>query len=585
MIRLSRTVRFLAVLAALAAPRGPAAAQVSPGPLSRPHASIDGITKCLSCHEAGRELSGRKCLTCHLALGERVNANRGFHATATRGGADLQCARCHSEHNGRPYQLVRWPDNAPRESFDHTRTSFRLEGAHTRATCTACHRAALIADAGVRGDRSLSVERTLLGMGTRCVSCHLDEHRGKTSTTCTDCHTQTAWKPAPGFDHARTNFHLEGRHRGVECKECHAVRLEPATGPGGVRDTAFVDFGGARSAAGGCASCHTSPHSQSGRMGRCESCHSLTGWFDLPDSLRNFDHAPVGFPLREAHAAADCEDCHWPSANHTTRPAAALSRANFLRPLSRQRMAFAACTSCHVEVHQPELAERGRPCQSCHNESRFAPTEFVLVAHDSTQFVLTGAHQAVPCNSCHPRQTGAAAGLGRVRFRIADRTCTGCHRDPHGRQFAGRTCEDCHSTATWGDASGDFDHETTRYPLRGAHAPLACSRCHTAGANGTVTFRGLPLTCGSAGCHSDPHGGQFNGRERGESCATCHDESAFKPARLDHQSDTDWPLDGAHDRAQCTACHRPQGSPPVIRWRSLPHRCEDCHTALPVRRP
>lgn len=573
-------VAFLAMFAA-----APLAAQVSPGPLSRAHASVDGITRCLSCHEAGRELSGRKCLACHTALSARITAGRGFHAAVTRNGAEPKCATCHSEHNGRPYQLVRWPDNAPRERFDHTRTGFRLDGAHVRATCGACHRAGLIADGAVRGDASLSVERTYLGLGTTCTSCHLDEHRGRTTRPCTDCHNQTAWKPAQGFDHARTSFPLEGRHRAAECKDCHTVRTDAATGPGGSRDTSFVDFGGARSAAGGCVSCHTSPHRQAGRMGRCEGCHTVHGWFVLPDSLRSFDHTPVGFPLREAHAAADCEDCHWPSANHTTRPAAALARANFLRPLNRQRLAFAECASCHVEVHQAELAARGRDCRTCHNETRFVPTEFAMEAHDSTSFPLTGAHQAVPCTSCHTRQTGSAAGLGRVRFRLADRSCAGCHRDPHAGQFTGKACADCHTTATWNDARGDFDHERTRYPLRGAHQQLACSGCHTARAGGAVTFRGLPLTCGAAGCHGDPHGGQFAGRARGETCTTCHDESGFRPVRFDHQTDTDWPLDGAHVRAPCTSCHRPQGNPPVIRWRPLPHRCEDCHATQPGRRP
>jgi len=575
------------VFVALAALAGafPLAAQVSPGPLARAHLSVDGITRCLSCHEAGHELSGRKCLGCHASLAERISANRGLHGSVTRAGADRRCASCHSEHNGRPYQLVRWPDNVPRERFDHGRVGFQLEGAHARAACTACHRAGLIADAAVRGDASLSVERTFLGLGTTCTSCHLDEHRERTTRRCTDCHTQTSWKPAPGFDHSRTAFALEGRHRSVQCRDCHTVRGTPVTGPGGSRDSTFVDFGSARNTAAGCVSCHTSPHTQTGRMGRCEGCHTVNGWFVLSDSLRSFDHAPIGFPLVEAHASADCEDCHWPSAGHSTLPAAALSRANFLRPLNRQRMGFGSCASCHTEVHQAELGERGRNCQRCHNQTRFAPTEYVMAAHDSTTFALTGAHQAVPCSSCHVRLAGAAAGLGRVRFRMTDHSCTGCHRDPHGAQFAGRTCETCHTTAAWQGARGDFDHAGTRYPLRGAHRNLACGSCHATRANGTTAFRGLPLTCSAAGCHGDPHGGQFNGRERGETCTTCHDEDGFKPVRFDHQTDTDWPLDGAHSRAACSACHRPQGSPPVVRWRSLPHRCEDCHASQPARRP
>jgi len=30
---------------------------------------------------------------------------------------------------------------------------------------------------------------------------------------------------------------------------------------------------------------------------------------------------------------------------------------------------------------------------------------------------------------------------------------------------------------------------------------------------------------------------------------------------------------------RCALCHKPEGNPPVVRYRPLPHRCEDCHGA------
>jgi hypothetical protein len=92
-----------------------------------------------------------------------------------------------------------------------------------------------------------------------------------------------------------------------------------------------------------------------------------------------------------------------------------------------------------------------------------------------------------------------------------------------------------------------------------------------------VRFRGLPLTCAAAGCHTDPHGGQFDDRARGSACTTCHTEAHWRPAEFDHQTDSDWPIDGAHRRAACGACHRPESPGGVVRFRPLPHRCEDCH--------
>jgi hypothetical protein len=569
------------VVAALLARTAPLPAQglVSPGPLTTAHARYDNIQSCLTCHETGRELSGRKCLACHVALAAQIRAGRGYHATATRNGAELRCAACHSEHNGRPYRLVRWPNNVAKEQFDHARTGFTLEGAHARGRCEECHKAGFVSQAAVRGDSSLSVQRTFLGLDRTCASCHLDEHRGRTDSDCLQCHTQDAWKPVPRFDHSRTHFPLEGRHEGVACARCHETRRENATGPGGATDTSFVDFRAGRRASAGCTSCHVSPHRDASRTSRCEACHTVDGWFVMADSLRTFDHTAIGFPLRGAHALARCENCHLASQTAPLTDEVALVRANFLRPLARAHMAFARCTDCHADVHGAELRTRGRDCSACHDEAAFTPTRFTAAMHDSTTFPLTGAHGAVPCAGCHEPLRGATAGSGRIRFRRTDTACLSCHRDPHGGQFADRRCDVCHVTDAWVQVSG-FDHDRTRYPLRGAHQRITCGRCHKTERPGTpIRFRGLPLECADAGCHGDPHGGQFATRQRGNTCVTCHSDEHWKPVVFDHQTDSDWPLDGAHRNVPCAGCHRPSGTPPVVKYRPLPHACQDCHAA------
>ena len=53
-------------------------ALVSPGRLSRAHASLEGITNCLSCHSAGRGVAADKCLTCHKPVAERI-ARQGLY--------------------------------------------------------------------------------------------------------------------------------------------------------------------------------------------------------------------------------------------------------------------------------------------------------------------------------------------------------------------------------------------------------------------------------------------------------------------------------------------------------------------------
>jgi hypothetical protein len=589
----------------LCAPALRAQGLVSPGPLSSAHARFDDIARCLACHDAARVLTGRKCLACHGSLAARIRADKGYHAVTTRHGAELACRACHSEHNGRPYRLVRWPGGVPRERFDHRQTGYALEGAHARQRCEGCHRSEFVADPVVRADSSLSVRRTYLGLATACAACHLDEHRGRVSHQCQDCHDVTAWKPVPRFDHATTRFPLTGRHTGLRCDQCHQRRREGAVGPDGRSDTSFVDFRTGRTGApSGCASCHTSPHREASRVGRCEACHTAQSWFSLPDTPRAFDHTALGFPLRGAHAQARCESCHLPSAGAPLSDRAALARANFLRPFARQRMHHARCDGCHAEVHTGQLPPppAGRDCGACHTETRFTPTRFGTAMHESTVFPLTGAHEATACSRCHPLLEGAGAWSGRLRFRQEDRSCAACHRDPHGGQFAGRTvpgarpvavaadsvtrCEACHDTEAWDRVA--FDHDATRYPLRGAHRRVPCGRCHTRPAGDTtaaIRFRGLPTTCGTAGCHDDPHRGQFAARSGGGACTTCHGEDAWKPVVFDHQGESDWPLDGAHRNVRCAACHKPEGTPPTVRYRPLPHRCEDCHTLAPDRRP
>ncbi len=598
----ARAGLLVALALLVRAPALAAQGLVSPGPLRAAHARWDDIARCLSCHEAGRALSGRKCLACHGSLAAEIRADHGYHAVATRHGAELACQHCHSEHNGRPYRLVRWPDGQPQERFDHAQTGYPLEAAHARQRCEACHRPEFVIVPAVRADTSLSVRRTFLGLSTTCTACHLDEHRGATSRQCLDCHDLTAWKPAPKFDHDRTRFPLTGRHADLRCAQCHVERRAVAVAPSGARDTSYLDFRAERTASrtappNSCASCHASPHREAGRSGRCEPCHTTRSWFDLPDSVRRFDHSTIGFPLRGAHAVARCESCHLAGPDDPLPARVALVRANFVRPFARQRMQFARCDQCHADVHRGEIAAAaGRDCAVCHGEARFTPTLYTLAMHDSTVFPLTGAHRATPCSACHRPLPDAAAGSGAIRFRLADHRCLACHQDPHGGQVAGRRvpgarvlaaagaapgtpCEACHGIEAWDRVT--FDHDSTRYPLRGAHRRVACGRCHTRPAGqptAPARFAGLPTSCAAAGCHEDPHRGQFADRPRGGACTTCHTETAWSALTFDHQRDTDWPLDGAHRAVRCAACHKPQGAPATVRYRPLPHRCEDCHT-------
>ena len=109
-------------------------ALVSPGRLSKAHASLEGITSCLSCHTAGQGVSATKCLTCHKPVADRIAQKRGVHRGVTN-----DCVKCHVEHAGVDAELRPFDQRA----FNHvTDTRFPLDGLHApvAATCAACHK-------------------------------------------------------------------------------------------------------------------------------------------------------------------------------------------------------------------------------------------------------------------------------------------------------------------------------------------------------------------------------------------------------------------------------------------------------------
>ena len=128
------------------------------------------------------------------------------------------------------------------------------------------------------------------------------------------------------------------------------------------------------------------------------------------------------------------------------------------------------------------------------------PARFDAERHDrETSFRLEGAHRVVACMSCHVEEREVPT------FRLEASTCLDCHTatSPHGEQFAGRSCDACHDTASF--SIEVFDHDTTRFPLGGAHAAVPCASCHhserTPAGEDVVVYRPLGTEC------RDCHGG------------------------------------------------------------------------------
>ena len=331
-----------------------------------------------------------------------------------------------------------------------------------------------------------------------CATCH-DEHKGRAHPIVT--------LDREAFDHGFTDFALTGAHRAVQCASCH----EPGD-----------KF---RSAPLTCVACHRQDDRHDGRFGTsCQGCHETSAW----NRVRDFDHSVTGFNLVGKHQGVTCEACH--------------TRGRFVGTPT-------TCVACHAQddVHQ---GARGNKCEACHVASGW---NFVDFDHQrDTRFPLTGSHRAATCVACH--------GPGE-RVARPPTTCVGCHADNDVHEGAyGRDCADCHKTTRWPDVN--FDHARSGFPLRGAHAALACKTCHVKPAG----VQRLPLTCN--GCHirDDPHRGAL-----GTTCATCHGDRSWKPAAGFDHARTGFALTGRHRAVTCTACHADK------RFAAKGVTCSACH--------
>ena len=598
MIRAALALGFVMIVAVAAR-----AQAVSPGPLAKDHAALEGIDNCGRCHSGGgNAISAPSCLSCHQALGQQIAAKAGYHATV---GND--CATCHPDHRGVQAALVRWPGGI--DHFDHDHTGYKLLGGHTKVACRDCHITKFLSGPIAKALTADERPRTYLGLATACSTCHADIHKPSLGADCAKCHDATSWHVATTstkFDHAKTRYPLVGAHAVVECTKCHngtkqklanlhpkfdtckTCHADPHAGTMGTAPTACatchreaswkelhydrtthaprtlpLTAGHAkptcaachgdnldRKVVATCTPCHADPHKPS--LGtRCESCHQTTTWAAAATTKVAF-HDKTTYPLRGLHVTVACDKCHDPK-----KPV-----AQRFRPVAHGK-----CLDCHPDVHRGEAS---KPCEGCHTVAGWQPATFEVADHAKTRFVLDGAHRAVPCAKCHPSSPKPS------NFKQGNPPCLTCHADPHAGQFADKgTCESCHDVTAWSPSTFTKEaHAKAGLALVGKHA-VACGRCHD------KKFVDLSADCGA--CHDDRHAGQFTGRK----CTTCHAGAEWKPTPgFDHGKT--FVLRGRHATADCVTCH-PKRSVRVSAAKSVEtdvyklgpasHDCIACHRA------
>jgi hypothetical protein len=271
-------------------------------------------TPCLQCHTNGFAGTPTDCFSCH-----QKNYTQSTNPNHVGKNIPNSCADCHTTNPG-------WKP----ATFAIHNNYFALTGAHTTATCVACHNG------------------NYVNPPNTCVGCHQTNYNNTTNpnhttltipTTCADCHTTTpGWKPATFAIHS--NYYvLAGTHTSLACATCH----------NGNYNTQIPNT---------CVGCHqanynatTNPnHATAGFPTDCASCHTQTAW-----TPSTFNHDGQYFPIYSGHHNGKwtlCSDCH-PNAS------------NFQQ--------FTCTTSCHPQSQMNNshsgvagYSYNSAACYSCH---------------------------------------------------------------------------------------------------------------------------------------------------------------------------------------------------------------------------
>ncbi|MBT8275188.1 MAG: cytochrome c family protein [Bacteroidia bacterium] len=512
--------------------------QISPGDLTTAHSELEGMSNCTLCHDIGKKVSNAKCLDCHKEIRSLINSNQGYHAN--RNVRNKDCFECHSDHHGRNFDMIRFDEN----SFNHDLTGYALEGKHEEVDCRKCHTPDNIANSDIRKRKG-----TYLGLDDACLSCHDDFHQKTLSNDCLSCHNMDAFKPVANFDHNETDYPLKGEHINVDCIECHKM-----TTRNGVKFQEFTDL-----AFSDCKACHNDPHNNQ-LKGECKQCHTETSFSRFTGKGR-FNHNVTDFSLKGQHISIDCFTCHDRSSNPIT-----IFQDNI-------DIAENNCVACHEDQHEGLY---GTDCAKCHQESSFlALKDMDFFDHSITDYPLTGEHVDVDCTKCH---------LERFSTPIDFSACNNCHSDYHNGEFADNgispDCVECHSL----DNGFDYSlftlerHQTTNFPLEGAHTATPCFACHISEDDERWTFVDLGSSC--VDCHTDFHESFISTTfYPDQDCTTCHSNDAWNIVNFDHNI-TNWPLDGKHLDVDCRACHFEISENETIisqNFTNLDNQCASCH--------
>ena len=384
--------------------------------------------ECNDCHKAAfiKDPNLKKKASTYLGLTQEcLLCHDDFH----QGKLSPKCNTCHSFNS--------WKNAT---GFDHSKTHFPLLGQHKTVKCVDCHKLITVNGKKFQNFANLKFQN--------CTPCHKDVHENKFGQDCKKCHTEESFffnKTMKAFDHDKTDFKLLGKHKQVDCKECH--KDKSMTKP--VKHQY-------------CSDCHADFHkgdftNRKGITPDCSKCHNNNGF--TPSTFSIEEHNKK-FKLEGAHLASTCMACHkkqdkWTFKNMGKR-----------------------CIDCHKNEHKGFIEDKFMPnenCELCHNVKSWKKIN--SFDHDKTGYKLEGSHANIACSACHYGRN--ENGIRTQKFDGLNRECSACHKDSHFGQFAvnGKTdCTRCHGFDKW--EKSKFDHNTSRFKLDGAHIDVKCDECH-----------------------------------------------------------------------------------------------------------
>ena len=168
-----------------------------------------------------------------------------------------------------------------------------------------------------------------------CVTCHNDHHGRKFDLIRFE---------ENDFDHLLAGYELKGKHKVIDCRECHKPELISDPKIAKLKDT----YLGLKD---DCLTCHSDFHQET-LSKNCVECHG----FDAFRPTVGFNHNDADFKLRGKHTDISCVECH----PKTTKNGKEFQQFTGIE--------FTDCKSCHDNPHSQNIPGS---CVQCHVESSF----------------------------------------------------------------------------------------------------------------------------------------------------------------------------------------------------------------------